>query len=116
MPDDDLAKLVWQLLSAHSAEEYSLLDLNLRRGLQAVALAPLMGVGADEAAQTLDGLHASVEDWITTALLIHRGSQECPELSATLGQLGANAPSSDLRAAVSDHLNDCGQCPAFRSR
>ncbi|MCH8815647.1 MAG: hypothetical protein IH957_11275 [Chloroflexi bacterium] len=116
VPDEDLAKLVWQLLSAHSAEEYSLLDLNLRRGLQAVALAPLIGIEVDEAAQTLDGLQASVEDWITTALLIHRGSQECTELNAALGQLGANAPSSDLRATVSEHLNSCGQCPAFRSR
>ncbi|MFQ5472751.1 MAG: hypothetical protein ACE5FA_07700 [Dehalococcoidia bacterium] len=116
VPDDDLAKLVWQLLSAHSAEEYSLLDLNLRRGHQAVALAPLIGLGADEAAQTLDDLHSSVEDWITTALLIHRGSQECAELSAALAELGANAPSSDLRTAVSEHLAGCGQCPAFRNR
>ncbi len=116
VPDEDLAKMVWQLLSAHSSDEYSLIDLNLRRGLQPAALAPAIGLDVDDAAASLSSLQASVEDWITTALLIHRGIEECADLSSTLDQLGPNAPSADLRTAVGQHLNGCTRCGEFRTR
>ena len=116
VPDEDLANMVWQLLSAHSSDEYSLIDLNLRRGLQPAALAPVIGSSVEDTTESLRGLEASVEEWITTALLIHRGSQECTELSSTLEGLGPNAPSADLRAAVSQHLSGCTQCGEFRGR
>lgn len=116
VPDQDLAELVWQLLAAHAADEYSLLDLVVRRGISAESLAMVSGRSAEEVSAAVAGLISNVEEWITTALLIHRGSQECPDLSATLNQLGENAPSAELRSAVQQHVAGCGVCPAFRTR
>lgn len=115
-PDGDLAELVWQLLAAHAADEYSLLDLALRRGIPAESLALVIGRSAEDVSASIGGLIANVEEWITTALLIHRGRSECPELSATVERLGPDAPSADLRAAVKEHVGGCPACPAFRNR
>lgn len=115
-PDENTAELVWQLLSAHAADEYSLIDLVVRRGIPVESLAPATGHSVEELGAAVTRSQANVEDWITTALLIHRGSAECPELNAALDQLGPNAPSAELRNAVHEHLDGCGICPAFRQR
>jgi DNA-directed RNA polymerase specialized sigma24 family protein len=115
-PDQDLADLVWQLLAAHAADEYSLIDLVVRRGIPVESLAPATRYSVEELRAAVAGIQANVEDWITTALLIHRGSKECATLNAALDQVGPNAPSADLRAAVQQHVSGCATCPEFRRR
>jgi DNA-directed RNA polymerase specialized sigma24 family protein len=116
VPDEDLAGHVWQLLSAHAPDEYSILDLALRRGMSPESLAVVTGRSADEVTETIRSLLSNIEDWITTALLIHRGSRECAGLSLTLDRVGRNAPAADLRVGVQRHLSSCDTCSGFRSR
>jgi DNA-directed RNA polymerase specialized sigma24 family protein len=116
VPDEDLAGHVWQLLSAHAPDDYSILDLALRRGMSPESLAVVTGRSAAEVTETIRGLVSNIEDWIATALLIHRGSRECAGLSLTLDRVGRNAPAADLRAGVQGHLSSCDICSEFRSR
>lgn len=113
-PDGDLAELVWQLLAAHSADEYSLIDLVLRRGIAVESLAAAMDYPVEELRSAVESVQRNVEDWITVALLIHRGSDECQALAAELDRAGPDAPSAELRSVVQAHTGACDACPQTR--
>jgi DNA-directed RNA polymerase specialized sigma24 family protein len=108
--DEELRQLVWGSATELSPRDYALLDLNLRRGLSTGEVA--VGIGADSAQATLATVGDSVEQTVTTALLIRRGRRDCHELAGLLDRSTASETSVEIRQAVLAHAQSCSRCQA----
>lgn len=114
--DKELVELVWTSASALSSQEYSLLDLHVRQGLSPDELADALEVGKGAIYTRLSRLRDSLEDSVTTTLLMRGGRRECSELDALLTELRATRPTRDVRSAVQRHLADCSTCQESKRR
>lgn len=113
--DRELRELVWESAAQLSPREYALLDLNLRRELDADEVATAVGIGAASAEATLSTVRDSLEKAAAASLLVRRGRRECPELAGLLAQSTAPETSPEVRQAVLGHLQTCARCQAIRA-
>jgi DNA-directed RNA polymerase specialized sigma24 family protein len=111
--EGELRELVWQSATELSPREYALLDLNLRREMDAGQLAAVVGISPQSAEATLSTLRDSFEDAVTASFLLQRGREECPELVELLARTTASTASPEIRQAVVAHLETCQQCMAL---
>lgn len=86
--DRELVELVWDSAAALSPEDYSLLDLHIRRELSADELAEQLGLNKGAVYTRLSRLRDSFEEAVTTKLLVSRGRRDCAELDSMLSELG----------------------------
>jgi RNA polymerase sigma factor (sigma-70 family) len=114
--DQELVDLVWESASALSPQEYSLLDLHLRQGLDADELASSLGLAKGAVYTRLSRLRDSLDESVTAAVLMRRGRRECEELDALLERLGATTMTRQIRKAVSEHVDDCDICKETKRR
>jgi len=114
--DKELVELVWQSAGALSAREYSLLDLHLRRGLSADELAASLNLRKSNVYNMLSRLRGSLEESVSTVLLIRHGRRDCPELNAILSELTALGLRPEVRRAVQKHLQACPRCQESKRR
>jgi DNA-directed RNA polymerase specialized sigma24 family protein len=104
--DKELIELVWDWVAALSAEEYSLLDLHLRRGFS-----------ADGAAQTrLSRLRDAMDNAIAATLLAKRGRRSCAKLDALVCVFELEQTAREVRRAVEQHVRECRQCREIKSK
>ena len=75
--DRELVELVWSSASALTPQEYGLLDLHLRQGFEAPELADALGLERGAVYTRLSRLRDSLEEAVTTTLLMRRGRREC---------------------------------------
>lgn len=114
--DKELVELVWNSAAALSPQEYSLLDLHLRQGLTADELAASLGLEKGAVYTRLSRLRDSVEESVTSTILMRRGRRDCPDLDALLGELGATELTRAARRAIQAHLQDCSRCRESKRR
>src|SRR5918994_7163016 len=114
--DRELVELVWDSAAALSAEEYSLLDLHVRRELSAGELAEHLGLNNGAVYTRVARLRDSFEEAVTSSLLARRGRRSCAQLDAVLSELGVERATDEVREAVRRHLRECEQCQESRRR
>ena len=114
--DRELVELVWSSAAALNPQEYALLDLHLRRELDADELAEQLGLDKGAVYTRLSRLRNSLEESVVTTLMLRRGRRECPELDALLGGLRASEASQPVRSAVREHLKTCERCQESKRR
>lgn len=113
--DQALVDLVWESAAALSPREYALLDLNVRQDLGADELAEALGIRKGAVYTMLSRLRASLEESVTSVLLMRRGRRDCAELDALVTTIGAEA-TPDARKAVQRHLQACPRCQESKRR
>jgi len=77
-PDREQRELVWESATELGPREYSVLDMNVRRGLSPAEIAAAMGMRADGAEQMLAGLRESLERTTASSWLIRKGGRRLP--------------------------------------
>jgi RNA polymerase sigma factor (sigma-70 family) len=112
----ELVDLVWRSANTLRPEEYSLLDMYLRQGLNANDLAEYLGVRKGTLYTRLSRLRDSLEQSIIVDFLIRRGRRDCPELDALLSKYQEMRLDKRARDEVSAHLNECSQCQENKKR
>jgi RNA polymerase sigma factor (sigma-70 family) len=116
MRDRELVALVWDSAAALNPQEYALLDLHLRRGLDADELADHLGLAKGALYTRLSRLRDSLEEAVTTALLMRRGRPACERLDALLVKLRATEVTQPVRRAIKAHLTECERCQESKRR
>jgi RNA polymerase sigma factor (sigma-70 family) len=114
--DQEMADLVWSSASALSPRDYSLLDLQLRRGLSTEEMADAIGVSKRNIHVTLFRLRKSLEDSVSDLLLVRRGRKDCPELDIILPQGTSDELSPEVKRLVDRHVAECSRCQEQRKR
>ncbi len=115
--DQELAELVWSSAAALNPKEYSLLDLHLRKGLSVDELAATLGMRKGAVYTMLSRLRDSLEESVTSTLLMRRGRRDCPELDSLLSEIHGGQPAPELlRQAVKRHLDRCPRCQENKRR
>src|SRR3954454_2052897 len=115
--DNELVELVWSSAAALNADEYSLLDMHLRRGLDAAELADALELERGAVYTRLSRLRNSLEESVTSTLLVRRGRDDCPELAAIVGEHDTGGSvTPQLRRAVRAHVKECEVCTEARRR
>ncbi|MGZ8629315.1 MAG: RNA polymerase sigma factor, partial [Actinomycetota bacterium] len=114
--DREVAELVWTSAAALGPQEYSLLDLHVRRDLGPDQLAEALGLSKGAVYTRLSRLRDSVEETVTSTLLLRRGRRECPELDRLLTKMGATELTRAVHAAIRSHRRDCDVCEESRRR
>lgn len=114
--DRELAELVWSAAGALNPREYTILDLHLRQGLSASELSETLGVTRGNVYTMLSRLRNSLEESVTTVLLMRRGRRDCPELDALLLGASDDAITRETRQAVQEHLSECPRCQESKRR
>jgi RNA polymerase sigma factor (sigma-70 family) len=115
--DNELIELVWTSAEALTPDEYSLLDMHVRQGFDAEQLADALELERGAVYTRLSRLRSSLEESVTSTLLVRRGSDECPELAAIIAEHDAgDRITPALRRAVREHVRHCEICDASRRR
>ncbi len=110
------APIIWEAGASVDRAEYALLDLSLRRGLNAAQVGAVVGMGRLKARSTISRLKKAAEQAFTSLLMLRLGSGQCAEL----GQLAATMEKAILppesRRLVSGHVAACPTCSETRKR
>jgi hypothetical protein len=85
--DRELIELVWDSAAALTPDEYSLLDLHIRRDLAIEELAYHCGLGGSAAAM-LSRLCRGLDDVVISTLVATRWRRNCTSLDLALSDLG----------------------------
>jgi DNA-directed RNA polymerase specialized sigma24 family protein len=104
--DYELVELVWDSVAALTADDYSLLDLHLRRDFTTGELAAYLEV---EGAGRLSRLCTQLNGEVAATLLATRSRTTCVRLDLALSDLGE--PSNKERSRIARaHLRACRDC------
>jgi RNA polymerase sigma-70 factor, ECF subfamily len=114
--DRELVALVWDSAAALNPQEYALLDLHLRRGLDAEELGRHLCLAKSAVYTRLSRLRDSLEEAVTSTLLMRRGRHECLELDWLLEELRATEVTQPVRRAIKEHLETCERCQESKRR
>ncbi len=112
----ELASLVWSAAAALGPSEYALLDLHVRRDLGADEIAEALGLKKGAVYTRLSRLRDSLEDSVTSLLLLRRGRRECDALDGLLTKLRATELTREVHAAIRTHLRECERCSETKRR
>ena len=116
LQDRELVELVWDAASALNPQEYALLDLHLRRGLDADELSRHLSLAKSAVYTRLSRLRDSLEEAVTSTLLMRRGRRECIDLDWLLEELRATEATQPVRRAIKQHLEACERCQESKRR
>jgi RNA polymerase sigma-70 factor, ECF subfamily len=114
--DRELVELVWDSASALNPQEYALLDLHLRRGLDADEISRHLSLAKSAVYTRLSRLRDSLEEAVTSTLMMRRGRRECIDLDWLLEELRATEATQPVRRAIKQHLAACERCQESKRR
>jgi RNA polymerase sigma factor (sigma-70 family) len=114
--DRELVELVWDSASALNPQEYALLDLHLRRGLDADEISRHLSLAKSAVYTRLSRLRDSLEEAVTSTLLMRRGRRDCLDLDWLLEELRATEATQAVRRAIKQHLEACERCQESKRR
>ena len=115
--DNELVELVWTSAEALTPDEYSLLDMHVRRGFDAEQLADALELERGAVYTRLSRLRRSLEESVASTLLVRRGRERCPELACIVAEHQAGDKITPaLRRAVHEHVRNCDICADTRRR
>jgi DNA-directed RNA polymerase specialized sigma24 family protein len=103
--DRELIELIWDTATALGREDYSLLDLHLRRDLSVGQLAEQLEVPRDDVARDLSRLCDWFDSTVRLTLLATRSRHNCGGLDR---ELSANGVS--IERVAGRHVRDCASC------
>jgi RNA polymerase sigma factor (sigma-70 family) len=109
----ELAELVWTSAAELKPDDYALLDLYVRRGLNADELADNLGVRRGAVYTRLTRLRSSLAKAVATSLLLRHGRGRCSELDGIASSL-AGEPARESRLVVQRHIESCENCRQTR--
>ena len=118
----EVAPMVWEAAQALDARQLSLLDLELRQGLDRDELAAVAGVTPENCEVLLNRLHSTADDALAAFILAEHGQPECDELATALAAVAARpvsvagGPDPGVRRVVDQHLERCSACAERRAR
>lgn len=113
----EAADLVWDAAAGLSPSEYALLDLQVRRGLTVDEMAECLGGIRSGAIYTrLSRLRDSLEESVTSILLMRHGRAQCSGLDALLQASSTPQIDTKVRRTVYAHAQVCPQCRRSRQR
>jgi DNA-directed RNA polymerase specialized sigma24 family protein len=107
------ARLAWRAAGELRPDEFDLLDLSTRQGLDAGELAAVYRLRPDAVETRLARVQAELEQSYAAHLLIARGRRECVDLDFLVG---SEDWSASLRRQIVRHLQNCQTCQAVRGR
>jgi RNA polymerase sigma factor (sigma-70 family) len=111
------ARLVWEAAAGLDPRQLSLLDLHLRKGLEANEIAAVLGITRNNAYVLLHRLKKAVESAISAYVLWRQGADRCPALAALVDPAQAGAGMTPaIRKAVDRHAENCADCRERRKR
>lgn len=102
-------------LAGLRGRERETLDLILRHGLDAVEVAGVLGMDAQEAADLAGEARARLDATLAAAFVARTGRDECPDLAA-LGEDAESPLTPQGTRRVLRHIEDCAVCQARRQR
>jgi DNA-directed RNA polymerase specialized sigma24 family protein len=109
--DKELMEVVWDAAARFGGDDYSLLDLHVRRDLSVGQLADHLDQPRDEIAGRLSRLCDSFNDAVSTTLLVTRARHNCARLDGDLLAGDAN-----VRRTVRRHARECSHCHETKHR
>jgi RNA polymerase sigma factor (sigma-70 family) len=109
----ELAELVWTSAAELRPEDYALLDLYVRRGLNADELADSLGVRRGAVYTRLTRMRAALAKAVATSLLLRHGRGRCSELDGIAASVRAE-PTREGRLVVQRHIESCEECRRTR--
>ena len=114
--DQELVDLVWESAAALSASEYSLLDMHLRQGLDADEISEALGVAKGAVYTRLTRLRDSLDEAVTSSVLMKQARQRCEELDELLTRMNATELTREVKKAITEHAKDCEICGEVKRR
>lgn len=109
--DTGLIELVWDAAAAFDRDNYSLLDLHIRRDMSVDDIAEHLDSPREDIAGRLSRLCDSFNDAVSTTLLVTRARHSCAGLDADLSASGSN-----VRRTVRRHVWECTPCRETKLR
>jgi DNA-directed RNA polymerase specialized sigma24 family protein len=109
--DNELMEIVWDATAAFNRDDYSLLDLHVRRDLSVDEVAEHLDLPRDEIAGRLSRLCDSLNDAVSATLLATRARHNCASLDADL-----SASDSNVQRIVRRHVRECTHCRETKHR
>jgi len=109
--DRELIELVWDTATALEREDYSLLDLHVRRELSVGELAEQLELPRDDVAWNLSRLCDWFDSTVRLTLLATRSRHNCGGLD---GDLSAN--SASIERVAGRHVRECASCREMSTR
>ncbi|HEX6420186.1 MAG TPA: sigma-70 family RNA polymerase sigma factor [Acidimicrobiales bacterium] len=103
-------ELVWAAAGALGERDASLLDLHLRHGLGAAAIAEELGVTANNAHQLLHRLRGKLAGAIRAWVLWRAGEGRCAGLDRALAAGGLTTFGPEAVRVIGRHAEGCGGC------
>ena len=114
--DKELSALVWAAASSLSVEEYTLLDLHVRRDLSIDELADTLKIRKGAAYTRISRLKNSLEASVTVEVLARRGRDNCEVLDGLVAAAGTGPITREVRKDIERHLKTCPMCEDSRKR
>jgi RNA polymerase sigma factor (sigma-70 family) len=114
--DKELSSLVWSAATSLSVEEYTLLDLHVRRDLSIDELAETLRIRKGAAYTRISRLKSSLEASVTVEVLARRGRDNCEELDALVAAAGTGPITRSVRKEIERHLKTCPRCEESRKK
>lgn len=112
---NEAASLVWDAAAALGPQDYSLLDLHLRQGLDSAEIANVLGISKGSAYTKMSRLRDAFESAVSALLMVRSASGECAELARIIADQTA-IMTLDLRRRVDRHVASCETCDRSRRR
>lgn len=109
----DLGRLAWQAARELRPEDYELIELNVRQGLDVGQMAAVLRGRPEMVQARLTRARDQFESSFTGLLLLSRGRQECLDLDFLIGD---EPWSASLQRRVLRHLQSCQSCQTTRRR
>lgn len=107
------AETVWQAVAGLTERDQTLLNLNLRHGLESEELAAAMGVSTQHCHVLMSRAKERLESSIGSLLVARRGSQDCEELARILEDWDGRYTRA-IRSKVTRHIESCEECSQRR--
>jgi RNA polymerase sigma factor (sigma-70 family) len=105
-----LAAYVWEAAKGLEPNQYAVLDLSVRQGLESAEIADVLGVTKNNAYVMVNRMKKSLEEAIGALVLFKSGRTSCPELDAALTRLELGEMSPEARRLIDRHANKCEVC------
>jgi DNA-directed RNA polymerase specialized sigma24 family protein len=109
--DKELMEVVWDAATGFDGDDYSLLDLHVRRDMSVDQVAEHLGQPRDEIAGRLSQLCDLFNDAVSATLLATRARHNCAGLDADL-----SASDTNVRRTVRRHVSECAHCRETKHR
>jgi DNA-directed RNA polymerase specialized sigma24 family protein len=110
------APIIWEAAASLDRTEYALLDLHLRRGLNAAQAGQVVAMGRFSAGSMISRLKEAAEEAFTSILVLRLGRRQCGELDQLAATMEKAILPPESRHLVSGHVAGCPACSETRKR